>query len=145
MPGVRLLTLSVERKQMSESFRTRVTFGDVTNDGLLVSSLGEDRYCLEESPLCAESVFYKDVIKAERMDDGSLLFHGVVERSGMKHYDYLLPRSVSESEEFERLLGRIDEAGGYWTQAFGGVFLVSLPPETTLNLPREIEKLQSKS
>jgi hypothetical protein len=48
-----------------------------------------------------------------------------------------------ESKEFEGLLGNIDEAGGHWTQAFGGAFLVSLPQESELNFLVEIEKLQS--
>ena len=128
---------------MSNSFRIRITFGDVTNDNLLVSSIGENRYRLEEAPLLAESIFYGDIVEAEHQSDGSLLFTKVLERSGMRHYDYILPRSVFESEGFEKLLERIDEAGGHWTQAFGGVFLVSLPKESELNLPQEIEKLGS--
>jgi len=128
---------------MRDSFRARITFGDVTNDNLLVPSLGENRYRLEEAPLLAESVFYGDIVEAEHQSDGSLLFTKVLERSGMRHYDYLLPRSIFESEGIEQLLERIDEAGGHWTQAFGGVFLVSLPKEPELNLPQEIEKLRS--
>jgi Domain of unknown function (DUF4265) len=128
---------------MSDSFRARITFGDITNDDLLVSSLGENRYRLEESPLLTESAFYGDIIEAERQADGSLLFTQVLERSGMKNYDYILPRSIFESDEFEKLLERIDEAGGHWTQAFSGVLLVSLPKESVLDIPQEIKKLRS--
>jgi hypothetical protein len=127
---------------MSASFRARITFGDVTNDELLVSSLGENRYRLEEAPLLTESVFYGDIVEAEKQADGSLLFTQVFERSGMKNYDYILPRSSFESAEFERLLERIDEAGGHWTQAFGGVLLVSMPPKSELNVSEEVEKLR---
>ena len=87
-------------------------------------------------------MFYGDVIEAQHQSDGSLLFTKVVERSGMRHYDYILPRTAFESKEFEALLGNIDEAGGHWTQAFGGVFLVSLPQESELNPLEEIEKPQ---
>jgi len=128
---------------MSDSLHSRITFGDVTIDDLLVSSLGENRYRLEEAPLLADSVFYGDVIEAHHQSDGSLLFTKVLERSGMRHYDYILQRTVFESKEFEALLGKIDEAGGHWTQAFGGVFLVSLPQESELNPSEDIEKLQS--
>jgi hypothetical protein len=61
----------------------------------------------------------------------------------MRHYDYILSRAVLESKEFEALLVKIDEAGGHWTQDFGGVFLVSLPQESKLNPLEEIEKLPS--
>jgi hypothetical protein len=93
--------------------------------------------------MLADSVFFGDVIEAHHQSDGSLLFTKVLERSGMRHYDYILQRTVFESKEFEALLGKIDEAGGHWTQAFGGVFLVSLPQESELNPTEEIEKLQS--
>lgn len=129
--------------QMSNTFRAKVTFGDVTIDDLLVSSLGENRYRLEEAPLLADSVFYGDIIEAEDRSNNSLLFTKVLEPSGMRHYDYILSRTVFESKQFEALLEKIDEAGGRWTQAFGGVFLVSLPQESELNPLHEIEKLQS--
>ena len=109
---------------------------------IYVSCLGENRYRLEEAPLLADSVFYGDVIEAEPQSDGSLTFIRVLEPSGMRHYDYLLPSAVFESKGFEALLVKIDAAGGYWTQAFGGFFLVSLPPESELNPLEEIERLQ---
>jgi hypothetical protein len=128
---------------MSNSFRVRITFGDVTNDNLFVSSLSKNRYRLEEAPLLTESVFYGDIIEAERQSDGSLLFTQVLERSGMWHYEYILPRSIFESDGFKKLLDRIVEAGGHWTQTFGGVLLVSLPKESELNMAQEIENLRS--
>ncbi len=89
---------------MSNSFRASVITGDVTNNNLLVSHLGANHYRLEEAPLCEADVFYKDVIEAVGREDGSLLFQKVVEESGRKNYNYLLPRSVFETEEFERLI-----------------------------------------
>jgi hypothetical protein len=65
---------------MSENLRARITLGDVTIDDLLVSSLGENRYRLEEAPLLADSVFYGDIIEAQYQPDGSLLFTKVLER-----------------------------------------------------------------
>lgn len=58
---------------MSDSFRARITSGDVTNNNLLLASLGENRYRVEEVPLLTESVFYGDMIEAEYQSDGSLL------------------------------------------------------------------------
>ena len=127
---------------MSNSYHARINFGDVINDNLLVSSVGPNQYRLEDAPLLTESVLYGDIIEAEPQADGSLFFTRVLKPSGMRHYDYVLPRSVYESEGFEKLLVRIDEEGGHWTQAFGGVLLVSLPPEAVLDPWGEIEKLQ---
>jgi len=127
---------------MGHSVHSRITFGDVTIDDLRLSCLGENRYRLEEAPVLADSVFYGDIIEAERQSDGSLTFLKVVEPSGMRHYDYLLSRTVFESKGFEALLLKIKAAGGYWTQAFGGLLLVSLPPESELNPLEEIERLQ---
>jgi hypothetical protein len=71
---------------MNYTFRARISFSDVTIVDLLVSSLGGNRYRLEEFPLLADSVFFRDVIEAERQANGSLLFTKVAERSGMQNH-----------------------------------------------------------
>ena len=106
--------------------------------------MGGDLYRLEESPLCEDEVFYKDIFEAARQRYGSLLFQKVVKQSGRKNYDYLLPRRIFESAEFERLLERIDQDGGYWTQAFGGILVVSLPADADFDLHGEVNRLCEK-
>lgn len=123
---------------MSESILARITFGAITNDDLTVVPLGNNRYRLEDAPLIEDSVFYSDIIEAHLQEDGSLIFVKVIERSEMRHYDYILPRKTFESGGFDELLGRIVEAGGRWTQVFGGV-----PIESDLDVSQEIERLQN--
>ncbi len=58
---------------MSEDFTIEIDFGDVKVGNVLVTTLGENLYRLEQSPL-DERAFYKDIIQAKKQEDGSLLF-----------------------------------------------------------------------
>ncbi len=85
---------------------------------------------------------YKDIIQAKKQEDGSLLFEKVVELSGRNNYCYLLSKKFYETSEFEELLKKIEKSDGYWEQVFGGILVVSLPPDSQTNLPKEIAKLK---
>ncbi|MEJ7700555.1 MAG: hypothetical protein WKF71_13030 [Pyrinomonadaceae bacterium] len=126
---------------MSEDFTIEIDFGDVKVGNVLVTTLGENLYRLEQSPL-DERAFYKDIIQAKKQEDGSLLFEKVVELSGRNNYCYLLSKKFYETSEFEELLKKIEKSDGYWEQVFGGILVVSLPPDSQTNLPKEIAKLK---
>jgi hypothetical protein len=126
---------------MSETLTIDLDFGEVKVGNVLVTSLGENQYQLEQSPL-DETVFYKDIIQAKKQDDGSFLFEKVLEPSGRDNYCYLLSKKFYETPEFESLLNRIDKSDGYWEQVFGGILVVSLPRNSEINLPKDIVKLK---
>lgn len=126
---------------MGENFEVDVDFGDVRIGNVFVTQLGRTLYRLEQSPL-DERAFYKDVIKAKKRDDGCLLFEKVVKPSGRNNFCYLLSNKFCEAKGFEELLKKIEKSGGYWEQVFGGVLVISLPPDSQINLPKEIVKLK---
>ena len=127
----------------NDSFQIDLVVNDVTHSDFFVTKVGENLYRLEEHPIFSEEVNYKDIIET-KFEDSKLVFQKIYQKSDLKHFDYLLSKETSESEKFENLLKQIDENGGYWTQAFGGCLLVSLPKSSSFNLDEKIQELFSR-
>lgn len=126
---------------MNKSFTIDIDFGDMKVGDVAVTQIDENLYQLEQSPL-DERAFYKDIIQAKKLEDGSLFFEKVIESSGRNNYCYLLSKKFCETSEFEKLLIKIEKSDGYWEQVFGGILIISLPPDSTISLPKEIAKLK---
>lgn len=128
---------------MNDSFRTNLTINDVTHSDFLVTKIAENLYQLEEHPVFSDAVNYKDVIEA-RTEDGILTYKTLYQVSNFLHSDYVISKKLCESSEFRNLLNDIDKLGGYWTQAFGGILIVSLPEQSELDLDEKMESLVKK-
>jgi len=128
---------------MNDSFQTDLVVNDVTHSDFLVTKVGENLFRLEEHPILFEEVNYKDIIEA-KVEDDKLVFQKLYQESDLKHFDYIFSKENHESEKFENLLKQIDENGGYWTQAFGGCLLVSLPKDSNFDLDKKVQELFRK-
>lgn len=128
---------------MSDSFQIDLVVNDVTYSDFLVTKVGENLYRIEKHPIMSDEINYKDIIEA-KFDDDKLIFQRLYQESDLKHFDYLLSKENCENENFENLLKQIDENDGYWTQAFGGCLIVSLPKNSSFDLDEKIQELFSK-
>lgn len=128
---------------MNEPFQIDLEINDVTYSDFFTTKVGENLYRLEEHSIMSEEANYKDVIEA-KIENGKLVFQKLHQESDLKHFEYLFSKDNHESDNFENLLKQIDENGGYWTQAFGGILLVSLPKDSSFDLNEKIQELFDK-
>ena len=110
--------------------RVWMTFPDGGRGQVAVTPLGEGRYRLEETPLLyVEDVYLGDEIETERGADGTLRLRGVVRRSGLRTYSWMLSRSLAASPAMAEFRDAVIAAGGRWEQTFGGSFMAHLPAD----------------
>jgi hypothetical protein len=120
---------------------------ELTSDGFLyepveVSELVPGQFLLHWSALWMEEpAFLGDVIEAEPDEKGGYRFRRVVERSGMRTMDWLLPREVTESAELAELCDAIERHGGLWERVTGGCLFIHLPPDSVFDAEKELERV----
>jgi hypothetical protein len=78
-------------------------------------------------PLIAETIAYSDLFEGEVAGD-KLRVQRVVERAGRHNYSFILTQLSRESADLKTILTRVEQEGGIWEQAFGGLLVISLPP-----------------
>ena len=95
--------------------------------------IGEGRFRLDGVPLGVESAGFKDVIEAEPAEEGRLRVRRVVESSGWRTYDFILPAYRIDSEWGQSLLRELEARGGHWERMFGGLLFICIPPGLDLD------------
>jgi hypothetical protein len=136
------LGLNAHRHMEAVSITLRV---DATaSEGVYVEPVGPRQYRLEDSPIVASwednPVHAGDVIEVEPLPDGTHRLVRVVERSPMRHFDWVVPRFFYESPEYTRFGAAVESVGGWWKGAFGGALWVHLPPESTFDPEAELSR-----
>jgi len=108
---------------------------------LLLTPLGHNQFRLEETSFTELGLFYHDIIEAEPKDGKEVRFVRRVERSGLRVFQFLLSKRLTESEVFAAFLQRVEAHGGYWEQIFGGILLVHLPRGSACRPKSELRTL----
>jgi hypothetical protein len=93
----------------------------------VVTPLGGNLYRMEFGRLCASHPDNGDLIKADKLPDGSLRFRRIVKRAGFQKRAYFISKVTAESEGFARFRARVISLGGRWELNFGGYFVLYLP------------------
>jgi len=117
---------------------------DLPNEGaterVTVSQVAANRYRIDCAPL-SDCLSFGDVIEADTVGPGKLVFRAVVERSRWTAYSWVLARELIESPAMTDYLARITELGGHWDILFGGLLHIFLPAEVDHDPKREIQRL----
>lgn len=95
---------------------------------LPITWLGGSLYRLDRVPLGVKAAAYLDVIEAEPGPDERLRFVRVVEPSGWRTHELVVPQHMIEGEWADTLLQEVEALGGHWEIVFGGLLIVCLPP-----------------
>lgn len=103
--------------------------GEWLDEPLLVTSLGNGLWVLEESPVFSDEVSYHDTIELEALPNRDLRFLRLVVPSGLRHLRTTISQSFIDSPEWARLQQRIHDVGGQWERVFGGMLIVHTRPE----------------
>jgi hypothetical protein len=116
-----------------------LSFEEGEDETVEVEEIGPEWFRLCESPISADpSVYLGDVVEARADAEGSYRFQRVIERSGLKTLDRLLPREVAESGEMSEFCEAVEQRGGFWERVMGGCFFIHLPPDATLDAEKEL-------
>ena len=116
---------------------------DFPDDGVTshvtVTQLADRHYRIETVPLMVESATYRDVIEAERLDEGTFRFIKVVEKSNWHVFEFFLLKERLEAPELLAALQRVEKEGGHSEQFLGGCLVVCLPPDCGWDPTPQIE------
>ena len=129
---------------MTESTTVRLRFDEGSHEEAAVTELAPGRLRLEETPFApTEPLYAGDVIEVERLLDRTHRFLRVAERSAMRHYSCVVPRSFVESADYRAFGQAVEAAGGSWEGVFGGILHVHVPPGSAFDPEAELDRYLS--
>ena len=129
---------------MTDSVEIRLRVDNVASEDAFVHRVGPDLYRLEDTPIVAnweqDPIHAGDVVEVKAQPDGSYLVVRVAERSPMRHFSWIVPRSFVESPHYRAYVADVEAAGGAWQGALGGLLWVHLPPDSTFDADAELSR-----
>ncbi|HEV8482623.1 MAG TPA: DUF4265 domain-containing protein [Blastocatellia bacterium] len=135
--------MSDEHRAAKVLFRILDTEGGVDVETLWALDLGNDHYCLDNSPFYAYSVSWEDIVYAPHdEDEGFATFQRVVTKSGNRTVRIIFDPPVEEGNESDFVLQALVELGCSYEGSSPSYIAVNIPPTVDLQTVRQylIEK-----
>lgn len=101
-----------------------------------------DIYRLESVPVASETIAYGDTFEADQRGE-ELVLRRVVQRTNRRNYSFAISDEARESTQLADLLRMIEGAGGVWDRVFGGLLLISMPPDSNYDPTADMVALDS--
>lgn len=105
-----------------------------------VTSVGEDKYRIDETPIFNPGITMGDIIRV-REEDGIYYYQETVQKSPFKRYAWLLSKEAVESSDIVAFKQRILENDGKCEQIFGGLLVINIPKHTLLDVDGEMNQI----
>ena len=122
--------METNRPDSKVLFRVGNDDGSEHVETLWATSLGEDLYCLENSPFFAYGVSWQDIVFAPfSEDEGFPLFQRVQKASGRRTLRVVLNPPAEEENDSVRILQSIVELGGTYEGANTRYFVIDIEKE----------------
>ena len=121
-------TPTVHFNYEDSTVRSHLVYENGDSEQLALFRVSPDLRRLEESSFAGDAL-YGDIIRVREMDDGTLLFIEITERSKLVSGSWVMSADVIATERVQSILKSVMEAGGMWEIAFGGLLMVHLPPD----------------
>jgi hypothetical protein len=119
---------------MVPSLSIRLRADDVTTESAVVEPLAAGRFRLLQTPILAfreETPAYAgDIVELHPESDGSYRLGEVVTPAPMQHSSWIVPHAFVKSPEYRRFGAAVEEAGGYWEGALGGLLWAHVPTDS---------------
>lgn len=113
---------------------------EIEHETIAVSEISPETFRLLETPITADPpVYLGDVIEARADAEGGYRFQRVIERSGFRVHNWMIPRVVAESSELAEYCEEVLRQGGQWERIFGGCLIVHLPVDALFDVEKELE------
>jgi hypothetical protein len=130
-------TPSVHFNYEDSTVRSHLVYENGDSEQLALLRVGPDLRRLEESSFAGDAV-YGDIIRVREMDDGTLLFIEITNRSNFVTRSWILSADALATERIQSILKSVMKAGGMWEIAFGGLLMVHLPPDIAKSIFEQI-------
>lgn len=116
-----------------------LSFAEGEEETVEVEEIGPASFRLSVTPVTADPpVYLGDVIEAKLDAEGGYRFQRVIERSGLRVHNWLIPRVVAESPELAEYCEEVLRQGGQWERILGGCLIVHLPVDAPLDVEKEL-------
>jgi hypothetical protein len=109
------------------------------SETLGLTPLSDGLYRVEDSSVLDESIRYGDVISATPVGELELRFLEVTQKSSFRTACCAISKKYAESPDLPILLEKVQDAGGVWERIFGGLLLVHLPQDSSLDVQHEFD------
>jgi hypothetical protein len=121
-------TPTVHFNYEDSTVRSRLVYENGDSEQLALVRVGPDHWRLAESSFAGDAV-YGDIIRVKEVDDETLLFIEITDRSNLITRSWVLSAEVLATERIQSILKCVMENGGMWEIAFGGLLMVHMPPD----------------
>ena len=119
-----------------------LSFEEGEDETVEVEKIGPEWFRLSVTPVTADPpVYLGDVVEAKLDSEGVYRFQRVIERSGLRVHNWLIPRVVAESPELAEYCEDVLRQGGQWERIFGGCLIVHLPADAPIDAEQEMERV----
>lgn len=105
-----------------------------------VTSVGEDKYRIDETPIFNPGITMGDIIRVKE-ENGIYYYQETIQKSPFKRYAWLLSKEAVESSDIEAFKQRIIENDGKCEQIFGGLLVINIPKHTLLDVDGEMNQI----
>lgn len=107
---------------------------------LPVVRIAENRVRLEAVPFMSEVANFRDIVEVATRADGEIEFVCVADPGHWRVHEFCLSRDDTESNGLCMLWARVEAAGCYMEQIFGGVLFICVPPAVSFDAETEIKR-----
>lgn len=105
-----------------------------------VTSVGEDKYRIDETPIFNPGITMGDIIRVKE-ENGIYYYQETVQKSPFKRYAWLLSKEAVESSDIVAFKQWILENDGKCEQIFGGLLVINIPKHTLLDVDGEMNRI----
>lgn len=106
-----------------------VLFEDGVCEEVEAERLEGDRWRLLSTPLATSSNVRRDDVVVLREDGRIFRFEKIAKAAPYVTIELVMSEAVIRAEGLRALFERVEETGGQWERAHGGVVLLHVPPE----------------
>lgn len=119
-----------------------LVFRDRSSATMDVTQLDQDHFRIDDPAIAFvfPSLQCHDVVKATRNADGELVVERRVRESGWRTCDFVLPEGWLQRAAVQRILQIVEAEGGQWTDVFGGILIICLPPTSIYDPTQDIRQ-----
>ncbi|AIQ73777.1 MULTISPECIES: DUF4265 domain-containing protein [Paenibacillus] len=105
-----------------------------------VTPFGKDKFRIEETPIFNPAVTMGDIIQVKE-ENGVYYYQETVQKSPFKRYAWLLSKEAVDSTAIADFKHRIIENEGKCELIFGGLFVIHIPKNTSIDVDGEMNRI----
>jgi hypothetical protein len=107
-------------------------------ESMLLKPISDRAYRVEEQPILCDKFVIFDAIEGDLDDENVLRNVKVVAKSGWRSFQFAATRETWASGLMKKIAEKVEAEGGLSEQVMGGLFFVSMPPNSTYDPTEDV-------